>query len=547
MLTKLTSYFLTDGTPCSPRLLIHPVDANGAPLDALNDVSHATFRSRSRQLIREPLGYVKTKIRQAARDPRALKWEQQLSLEQAETKLSIESAPLGVEARRGSVGRNKGDQDVHGFITANYGSALRYTEEGISAAGDCRRSRHSAEDAVGNAAARGLALPLEPSNFAEANRLLKKALARGTTGWEFDAFALGEQTGDHALLFLGFHYFKHFGLISHFDLDVKILLNLLQRMELSYRRNPYHCRDHGCDVAQGAMWLLSASGDDEGGEGIVNGGLYRRGSRGHFEGGGGQRPTHTDSRALSTLVEPSDVLALLVAALAHDMDHTGQNNAFHVATSSELAIVYNDKSVLENHHCASLFALMSDSSCDIFANIPQKNRREMRDLIIATILSTDMAVHFKNVDRLSAALSAGDLDLSKRDDKSFILEILVHSADIANPCRTESIYRKWTDRVMEEFYKQGDLERDREMTITNFFDRESPNVPKCQIGFINFVVLPLFNVVSEVLGSPSHSPLSCLTLAQHSQLIDLPDLMRNIKANLAAMQAEETAPPPSKI
>ena len=79
MLTKLTSYFLTDGTPCSPRLLIHPVDANGAPLDALNDVSHATFRSRSRQLIREPLGYVKTKIRQAARDPRALKWEQQLS------------------------------------------------------------------------------------------------------------------------------------------------------------------------------------------------------------------------------------------------------------------------------------------------------------------------------------------------------------------------------------------------------------------------------------------------------------------------------------
>ena len=39
------------------------------------------------------------------------------------------------------------------------------------------------------------------------------------------------------------------------------------------------------------------------------------------------------------------LLALLVAALGHDVDHSGQNNAFHVATSSELAIVYNDRSV----------------------------------------------------------------------------------------------------------------------------------------------------------------------------------------------------------
>lgn len=145
-----------------------------------------------------------------------------------------------------------------------------------------------------------------------------------------------------------------------------------------------------------------------------------------------------------------------------------------------------------------------------------------------------MAVHFKNVDRLSAALSAGDLDLSKRDDKSFVLEMLIHSADVANPCRPEKIYRQWTDRahsaactrlarlvhahaqaaghthstarpaavragVMAEFYGQGDLEKAAGLPITKFFDRKAPNVPKCQIGFINFIVSPLFNVVAELM------------------------------------------------
>jgi hypothetical protein len=58
-----------------------------------------------------------------------------------------------------------------------------------------------------------------------------------------------------------------------------------------------------------------------------------------------------------------------------------------------------------------------------------------------------MAVHFKNVDRMSAALSAGDLDLNKQDDKSFVLEMIIHAADIGNPCRTEAIYARWTERA----------------------------------------------------------------------------------------------------
>ena len=34
-----------------------------------------------------------------------------------------------------------------------------------------------------------------------------------------------------------------------------------------------------------------------------------------------------------------------MAAIVHDLGHTGHNNAFHVATHSELAILYSDQSV----------------------------------------------------------------------------------------------------------------------------------------------------------------------------------------------------------
>ncbi len=39
---------------------------------------------------------------------------------------------------------------------------------------------------------------------------------------------------------------------------------------------------------------------------------------------------------------------MLIASVCHDLDHPGVNNKFLVATNSELALLYNDRSVLEN-------------------------------------------------------------------------------------------------------------------------------------------------------------------------------------------------------
>ena len=55
-----------------------------------------------------------------------------------------------------------------------------------------------------------------------------------------------------------------------------------------------------------------------------------------------------------------EILAMLIAAAIHDVEHTGTTNSFHIQSNSEFALLYNDKSVLENHHLYTAFKLMQD-------------------------------------------------------------------------------------------------------------------------------------------------------------------------------------------
>lgn len=53
-----------------------------------------------------------------------------------------------------------------------------------------------------------------------------------------------------------------------------------------------------------------------------------------------------------------------------------------VFTDSELALMYNDESVLENHHLAVGFKLLHEENCDIFQNLTKRQRQSLRKLVI---------------------------------------------------------------------------------------------------------------------------------------------------------------------
>lgn len=64
---------------------------------------------------------------------------------------------------------------------------------------------------------------------------------------------------------------------------------------------------------------------------------------------------------------------------------------------------------------------------------------------------------------------------------SQVLQNMVHCADLSNPTKPLQIYRQWTDRIMEEFFSQGDRERERGMEISAMCDKHNASVEKNQV------------------------------------------------------------------
>ena len=114
------------------------------------------------------------------------------------------------------------------------------------------------------------------------------------------------------------------------------------------------------------------------------------------------------------------------------------------------------------------------------------------------VLATDMAFHFADLGKVKVRLTSHDFD-PKSKDKLQCMESLLHGADISNPTKPFPIYEKWAKRVLEEFWQQGDMERNQSIPISQLCDRFTTNTAKSQMGFIEFVVAPYYEVLKQFL------------------------------------------------
>ncbi|KAI8835578.1 phosphodiesterase 4D [Chytriomyces cf. hyalinus JEL632] len=68
---------------------------------------------------------------------------------------------------------------------------------------------------------------------------------------------------------------------------------------------------------------------------------------------------------------------------------------------------------------------------------------------------------------------------------------------------------------MEEFFRQGDEELKRGVQVSMFMNRTTTDVPKCQIGFIDFIVLPLFEVWSAFMQEDVQTQMQNIAVNKH--------------------------------
>merc|ERR1711865_613134 len=86
-----------------------------------------------------------------------------------------------------------------------------------------------------------------------------------------------------------------------------------------------------------------------------------------------------------------------------------------------------------------------------------------------------------------------ELDVFCQSDcKVIIMNTMLHSADVSNPCRRWETTQGWGLKVIEEFFAQGDEERKRGIPVQFLNDRHKLNKPNSQIGFIEFMIAPFY-------------------------------------------------------
>ena len=317
---------------------------------------------------------------------------------------------------------------------------------------------------------------------------------------DFDIFSLDSLTDAKGSLFVAEEIIDRLDIVKSEIIERDILKNFLNEIVENYsRENAYYHNDlHAADVMQTLYTML------------IKGNLKAK-----------------------MKLDDLSKFAIIVGALGHDLKHPGQNNMFHITTRSKIAIRYNDKSVLENYHIANIFKIAKEDKYNIFKPFRPEEYRIMRRRIVEGILATDMKKHQKVIGKIKNRAEVYSIKNGKNFNKMFnetdanklfdaqqeVLNMLIHSADISNPAKPSKISQQWTDKVYEEFFRQGDLEKKLEIPISMMCDRLTTNVNQAMIGFISFVVMPTIDILFNFLP-------------------EIPEYSKNIHENLKKHQLE---------
>lgn len=211
---------------------------------------------------------------------------------------------------------------------------------------------------------------------------------------------------------------------------VEVLRSFLKGVSSTYLPIPFHNFSHAVDVLQALCWQSTQ--------------------------------IHCDH-----ILNPTQQLALVIAAVSVDMGHPGVDNAFLIDTGDPIASCYNDFSPLENMHCSKLFELLKKESMNILGHLPPEDFREARGLIIDVILHTDRYRHTEVLNEVRGIARQGYAPKSADHSSAEGIEIaqaltraLLMFSDLVHQARPLEAANTWATMLEQELSAQNERERD---------------------------------------------------------------------------------------
>ena len=298
---------------------------------------------------------------------------------------------------------------------------------------------------------------------------------KNITSFDFNIFELKKIIGyNNVLPLMGYTILKTLGLVDNKIISTKKLESFLRTVSDNYKITTlYHNSLHGADVTQSLMIFFLNSNSEE---------------------------------ICETTV--LDLLGMIISAMGHDLGHPGLNNGYHINASTELGLTYNDHSCLENFHTSYLFRILRKEENNIFEKFSVQNYKAIRKRMISQIIATDMAYHGENISSIRAKIRTSKEqerfiflsgnDKTKFDEQQLLLNYLIHMADLGHNCKKFEISVIWIQLLCEEFWEQGDREREKGLPISFMCDRNNIDVPNSQIGFLKGFILSSFECLVEM-------------------------------------------------
>ncbi|XP_033254659.1 high affinity cAMP-specific and IBMX-insensitive 3',5'-cyclic phosphodiesterase 8-like isoform X5 [Drosophila miranda] len=333
-------------------------------------------------------------------------------------------------------------------------------------------SRRSSNDSIIRTSSSTRTATIVPAKM-KANPIIMELLEESLS-WDFDIFKLEEITDYHPLLYLGMEMFRRFDVFATLNIEENVCKAWLAVIEAHYHKsNTYHNSTHAADVMQATGAFIT-------------------------------QLTNKDMMVMDRMEEAM----ALIAAAAHDIDHPGRSSAFLCNSNSALAILYNDLTVLENHHAAITFKLtLGDDKINIFKNLDKETYKSVRSTIIDMILATEMTRHFEHLAKFVSVFGGEEPreHNPQSDEETAILmrRMLIKVADVSNPARPMQFCIEWARRIAEEYFMQTDEEKQRHLPIVMpMFDRATCSIPKSQIGFIEYIIQDMMHAWESFIDMP---------------------------------------------
>ena len=275
------------------------------------------------------------------------------------------------------------------------------------------------------------------------------------------------------------------------ELDPDVISQLTEFVSViasSYRDNSFHSFEHAGHVTQSVVKLLSriVTSDAIDYEGLC---YTRKAAPGVL---------HEYTYGITS--DPLTQFAVVFSALIHDVDHFGVSNAQLVKEKADIAVLYREKSVAEQHSVdLAWHLLMQPEFQDLRACIytTQSELSRFRQLVVNSVMATDImdkelgALRKKRWEKAFASEVDGasnSIDDVNRK-ATIVLEHLIQASDVAHTMQHWYVYIKWNERFFREMYKAFKDGRAEKDPSEGWYEGE--------LGFLDFYIIPLAKKLKE--------------------------------------------------